>query len=169
MNTNRFASDTQPSRRRLLGLIGATTAFPLTGCIGDDNGDDDTILEPRPNFHTDEHPQLGEIIVDTNGYVVYMFDSDEQGAEESTCYDDCADTWPPVLLDEEPIGDQSVAAEMTLFERDDGSMQVAVNGWPIYYFSGDDDPGQATGQGVNSGWWVLRPGGIPYRRDDDGN
>lgn len=157
-------------RRTYLKAIGSIPLFgTLTGCLGDGNGGDDSMPGPRPNFFTDEHPQFGEIIVDRDGYVVYMFDADEQWADESTCYDDCVDVWPPLLLDEEPIGDQSVAAEMTLFERENGSMQVAVNGWPLYHFSGDDDAGQANGQGVNGVWWVLRPGGIPYRGDDDGS
>ena len=161
-----------PNRRVYLKVIGSV---PLTGsvlgCLADDNvGDEgDSPSEPRPNFFTDEHSELGEIIVDEDGFVVYMFDSDEQGAGESTCYDDCADVWPPLLLDEEPIGDRAVAAEMTLFERGDGSMQVAANGWPLYYFSGDDDVGEANGQGVNDMWWVLRPGGAPYRGEDNGN
>ncbi len=37
---------------------------------------------------------LGEIVVDADGMSLYLFDSDEQG--ESTCYDDCATTWPPL-------------------------------------------------------------------------
>ena len=149
------------NRRSLLAGLGASSIGLFAGCLGDDNREDESTSDPRPNFFTDEHPQLGEIIVDSDGYVVYMFDSDEQWADESACYDNCVDEWPPLLLDEEPIGDQSVAAEMTLFERENGSMQVAVNGWPIYYFSGDEDTGQANGQGVNEVWWVLRPGGNP--------
>lgn len=166
-------------RRNLLSALGASIAL-FTGCLGDDgeageddadDEDDGSTAEPRPNFSTDEHPELGEIIVDNDGYVVYMFDSDEQWSDESSCDDDCADSWPPVTLDEQPIGERSVDAEMSSFEREDGSTQAAVNGWPLYYFSGDDDTGQANGQGVNDAWWVLRPGGVPYRRDDgdDGN
>ena len=32
------------------------------------------------------------------------FDSDEQGAGESTCYDGCAESWPPLTVDGEPSG-----------------------------------------------------------------
>lgn len=158
------------SRRNCLKVTGlVSVSGTVTGCLGDGDGenDGDPGPGPRPNFFTDEHAELGEIIVDEDGFVVYMFDSDERGADESTCYDDCSEAWPPVLLDEEPIGDRAVAAEMTLIEREDGSMQVAANGWPLYYFSGDDDAGQANGQGADDEWWVLRPGGTPYRGDDD--
>ena len=38
-----------------------------------------------------DHPELGEILVDAEGATLYMFDSDTKGAEESTCYDGCAE------------------------------------------------------------------------------
>jgi len=99
-----------------------------------------------------------------------MFDSDEQGAGESACYDGCAENWPPLTVEDAPVGD-GVGAELTTFERDDGSMQVAADGWPLYYWAGDDAEGDTEGQGVNDVWWLLASDGTPVRGDggDDGS
>ena len=40
----------------------------------------------------------------------------------------------------------------------DGSTQVAYNGTPLYYFSGDIAPGQINGQGAGGVWWIVPPG-----------
>ena len=36
---------------------------------------------------------------------------------------------------------------------------MTLNGWPLYYFSGDAAPGDTNGQGVQGIWWVLAPDG----------
>jgi predicted lipoprotein with Yx(FWY)xxD motif len=112
---------------------------------------------------TADHDDHGEILVDGDGLTLYMFDSDEQGAGASTCSGGCADSWPPLTVESEATVGSGVEAELTTFERDDGSTQVAANGWPLYYWQGDAEPGDATGQGVNDVWWVLDPSGQPIR------
>jgi predicted lipoprotein with Yx(FWY)xxD motif len=37
----------------------------------------------------------------------------------------------------------------------DGSTQVTYDGHPLYYWQGDTEAGQTTGQGVNDIWWVA--------------
>jgi len=44
--------------------------------------------------------ELGTIVVDGEGMVIYQFDSDEQGAGASTCEGQCAATWPAIPGDE---------------------------------------------------------------------
>jgi hypothetical protein len=63
----------------------------------------------------------------------------------------------------EPTAGEGVTAELTTFERGDGTTQVAAAGWPLYYFQDDADPGDANGQGVGGVWWVLAPDGTPSR------
>lgn len=111
----------------------------------------------------DEHDEHGEILVDGDGMVLYMFDSDEQGAGASSCTDGCADNWPPLTVEGDAMAGDDVDAELTTFERTEGSTQVAANGWPLYYWQGDSEQGDATGQGVNDIWWVLDPSGAPIR------
>ena len=45
--------------------------------------------------------------------------------------------------------------------RDDGSNQVTYNGWPLYYFAGDETPGDAEGQNSGGVWFVVSVYGGP--------
>ncbi|WP_105565589.1 COG4315 family predicted lipoprotein [Microbacterium halophytorum] len=107
--------------------------------------------------------ELGEIVVDGEGLTVYMFDDDEQGAGASTCAGQCLDNWPPVTAGSDDVALEGVTGEVTTFEGPDGAMQVALNGWPLYYFAGDAGAGDTAGQAVNDVWWVLTPAGEPIR------
>jgi predicted lipoprotein with Yx(FWY)xxD motif len=103
---------------------------------------------------------LGEIVVDAEGNTVYMFDSDTQGGDASTCEGQCATNWPAVTSDSDaPEVDASVTGEIGTITGVDGSTQLTLNGWPLYYFAGDSAPGDTNGQGVNGVWWVLTPAG----------
>lgn len=101
---------------------------------------------------------FGDAIVDQSGWSLYMFVPDIGG--ESTCFDDCAAFWPPLLAHELPALDGIDPAIVTLVERPDGNV-VAVGGWPLYYFVNDAAPGDVNGQGVEDVWWLLTPAGEP--------
>ena len=116
-----------------------------------------------PVVQVRSHPELGDILVGPGGMTLYMFDSDTRGAAETTCSGDCAAAWPPLTIDGGPTSGEEVTAELTTFQREDGSTQVAAAGWPLYYFASDQQPGDVAGQGVNGVWWVLRPDGTPVR------
>lgn len=127
-----------------------------------------------PTVRIREHSDHGEILAGSEGSTLYMFDPDTQGAGESACQDGCAEAWPPLTLEDGETAStgENVAADLSTFEREDGTRQVAANGWPLYYFANDEEPGDATGQGVNDVWWVLEPDGTPIRAgetDDDGD
>jgi predicted lipoprotein with Yx(FWY)xxD motif len=116
-----------------------------------------------------EHDEYGEILVDSEGMTLYMFDSDEQGAGESTCTGGCIDNWPLLTVDGDPVAGDGVDAELSTFEHGEtGDTQVAANGWPLYYFTPDESPGDANGQGANDVWWLVDPSGAPIRSSGDG-
>ncbi len=101
---------------------------------------------------------LGEILVDAEGRTLYVFDNDTGG--ESTCYEQCAELWPPLLAE----GDAQAAegADASLLgttARTDGSTQVTYDGRPLYYYTPDTSPGDTNGQGVGGVWWVMAPSG----------
>jgi len=112
---------------------------------------------------------VGRVLVDGQGYTLYMFVPDAQ--DGSTCYGACAAQWPPLLL---PAGvaapERGPGARASLLgttRRRDGRLQVTYAGWPLYRWIGDTAPGMATGQGLdNLGgfWYVLDPAGSPIRR-----
>ncbi|MFC9561239.1 hypothetical protein [Agromyces sp. NPDC056965] len=102
---------------------------------------------------------LGEIVVDGEGMTVYMFDNDTQGADASSCEGECATNWPAVTTESDAPEVEGVTGEIGTITGVDGSTQVTLNGWPLYYFAGDSASGDTNGQGVNDVWWVLTPAG----------
>jgi len=101
---------------------------------------------------------LGEFLTGDNGMTLYVFAKDGPG--ESYCYDQCAQNWPPLLVEEgqDPTAGEGVGGELSVIKRDDGGLQVAHNGMPLYFWAGDANPGDATGDGVGGVWSVARPG-----------
>lgn len=108
---------------------------------------------------------LGTFLVDGEGNTLYIFLPDDQG--DSTCYDACADNWPP-LVGEVTAGagvDENLLGTTTRTGSADqqGTVQVTYNGWPLYYFAGDSAPGDTNGQGVKDVWYVIDPAGDPIK------
>lgn len=99
---------------------------------------------------------LGTMLVDEAGSTLYLFIPDARG--ESTCYDACEASWPPLIgqVTAEGNVDAGLIGSTT---RNDGTDQVTYNGWPLYYFAGDTGPGDVNGQGLNDIWFVVSPAG----------
>jgi predicted lipoprotein with Yx(FWY)xxD motif len=169
------------SRARFLAIF-AAVALVLAACGGDDDndaGDGETaVTETGPTAATGAtatgatatgatatgdatvtvaDSSFGEIVADAEGNTLYVFLPDEGGA--STCYDDCEAAWPPLTVDGTPAGDGVDASLLGTVEREDGTMQVTLDGWPLYYFSGDEAAGDTNGQGLNEVWYVVAPDG----------
>lgn len=97
---------------------------------------------------------LGPILVDAGGRVLYGFTVDADGV--STCYEECAAAWPPLLDDGgATVGEGLDAALLTTVDRTDGTKQLKYGDWPLYYFAGDSAAGDTNGQGVNDVWFVI--------------
>jgi predicted lipoprotein with Yx(FWY)xxD motif len=92
-----------------------------------------------------------EVLVSKSGMTLYTFDKDDAKSGKSTCFDDCASTWPPAAAGEAP----SAAKAFGQIERPDGFKQLTINGKPLYFFAGDQKPGQTTGDNVGKVWHVV--------------
>jgi predicted lipoprotein with Yx(FWY)xxD motif len=117
----------------------------------DETSDDATVLVAASD--------LGEVLSDADGNTIYLFANDTEGV--STCSGDCLANWPAVEADDEPVAGEGVDAELGTIERDDGTVQLTVNGFPAYYFAGDEGAGDTNGQGVGGVWWVVGADGEP--------
>lgn len=98
------------------------------------------------------HTAKGPSLVDAKGMTLYTFAKDAGG--KSACNGPCAANWPPVMAaaDDKPSGRYSIVS------RDDGSKQWAYDGKPLYAWSKDKKPGDATGDGFLDGAWrVAQP------------
>jgi predicted lipoprotein with Yx(FWY)xxD motif len=100
---------------------------------------------------------LGDVMVGPDGMTLYMFTRDPLG--ETVCYDQCAENWPPLIVESADALTvaEGIPGEFTTVERTDGTLQVAVNGMPLYYWARDEAPGDTTGNGVGHVWYVLPP------------
>jgi predicted lipoprotein with Yx(FWY)xxD motif len=108
-----------------------------------------------------EHPELGAILADEDGRALYILKNDSPGV--STCYDECAQMWPPLQTQDDPeFGAGVDAALVGTMERDDGTTQVTYNDWPLYVYAQDIAPGDVMGHQVEDDWgaWsVISPDG----------
>jgi predicted lipoprotein with Yx(FWY)xxD motif len=106
---------------------------------------------------------VGRIAVDGEGRSLYLFTQDAQGGGRSTCNDACAEGWPPLVVDAStlPTAGEGVTGPLGTSTRDDGSTQVTLGGWPLYYFAGDTVTGDTNGQAVSGVWWLVSPDGSP--------
>lgn len=93
----------------------------------------------------------GGMLVAHGGRTLYRFDRDQAGS--SACYGDCAMKWPPYLA---PAG-ASASGDFGLVPRNDGSRQWTHRGKPLYFWSGDQKPGDAMGDNIGGVWHVVRP------------
>ncbi|MEU3623487.1 hypothetical protein BS329_27610 [Amycolatopsis coloradensis] len=106
-----------------------------------------------------EAGDLGQVLVDKDGFTLYRFDKDSAKPPKSTCDGDCAKAWPPVLADGEVRiegVDQALVGELT---RADGRKQVTVGGWALYRYAKDAKAGETKGQGVGSTWYAANTKG----------
>jgi predicted lipoprotein with Yx(FWY)xxD motif len=132
----------------------------------------EVMATPAPMFPilaVGEHPTLGMYIVDGEGKSLYLFTEDEDDA--SSCSGDCAEAWPPFLIDAglTPEVRDGVTGTVGVIERDDGGLQVTYEKQPLYYFSGDSEPGDTTGHGSNEVWYLVSPEGDSVSTGGRGN
>jgi predicted lipoprotein with Yx(FWY)xxD motif len=104
----------------------------------------------------------GEYLTDSAGRALYLFEEDKKG--QSTCYEACAEVWPPLVTREEAIEIQGVDKDLVgMIERKDGLMQVTYDGMPLYYYTKDQrQPGSTKGHDVHDEfgeWYLVAPTG----------
>ena len=101
-----------------------------------------------------EQTSLGPVLVDANGRTLYLFESDRPNV--STLSAAGRAIWPPFTAKAKPAAMGATGA--ALIGTIPGSGQVTYDGHPLYYYVGDQQPGQTTGQGLNqfgARWYVL--------------
>jgi predicted lipoprotein with Yx(FWY)xxD motif len=45
--------------------------------------------------------------------------------------------------------------------RGDGTTQATYNGWPLYFYSGDTEPGHTRGHSIGGVWFAVDADGEP--------
>ncbi len=135
--------------------------------LGQAVGDVWWVIDPAQVVYPQKNAELGHILVGTNGMTLYRFAPDEMG--ESTCYDQCAENWPPLLVEDMDAlaGDPRLDGRLGTVERTDGTLQVTYNSWPLYYFVQDEVRGDITGEGRGDNWWTISPETLLISNNDE--
>jgi predicted lipoprotein with Yx(FWY)xxD motif len=105
-----------------------------------------------------EQTSLGSVLTDANGRTLYLFEGDRSNV--STLSAAGRAIWPPFTAKAKPAA--MGGANAALIGTIQGSGQVTYDGHPLYYYVGDQQSGQTTGQGLNqfgARWYVLSSAG----------
>jgi predicted lipoprotein with Yx(FWY)xxD motif len=138
-----FSRDAQPGEANGQGFDGVWFVMPAVS----------PNVQPSPAVSAGRTPDLGIVVTDPRGRTLYRYAQDRPNL--SACYDQCAQTWPPLTTVGPPFLQAGMGGTVGAAPRRDGSVQVTYNGFPLYYHSGDTGPGTTTGQGVGNAWFVV--------------
>lgn len=95
--------------------------------------------------------EIGKVLASAQtGMTLYTFRKD--GPSVSNCYDGCAQKWPPFTAS----AGATASGGLGIIDRKDGSRQWTLNGQPLYFWVGDAEKGDATGDGVGGVWDAAR-------------
>lgn len=161
-----FTPEPEPSATSAVPVTGSTASpKPMDDDYKDEYGDssgkqDDSRKTPSAGsgvmVNTSSNSSLGTFLVDERGMTLYLFTKDTPGV--TTCFEGCLVNWPPLLTTGEPLAGEGVDdSDLGTITRPDGSVQVTYRDLPLYYFIGDQQPGDTTGQGVGGVWFVVEP------------
>jgi predicted lipoprotein with Yx(FWY)xxD motif len=165
--------------RNLTALaLTAVLAIVAAGCGGDDSSSTGGVYGGKGAAATTEPaaagpsegsatvtvamvPELGKVIVDSDGFTLYDFHKDK--GTTSSCYGGCASVWPPLTTGSAPKAAGGVSAsKLGTTTRKDGTTQVTFAGHPLYTYVEDSKPGEANGNDVDlfgAEWYALTPSG----------
>jgi predicted lipoprotein with Yx(FWY)xxD motif len=126
---------------------------------GDTNGQgagDVWFVGTADTLRIKRNAQLGSILAANNEFTLYTFSNDE--ANLSNCVGQCVESWPPYLVssDGDIVAEDGISGAFGTLEREDGSLQVTLDGSPLYYFTGDATRDDATGEGVGNVWFTVK-------------
>jgi predicted lipoprotein with Yx(FWY)xxD motif len=115
-------------------------------------------ITPTVTVMVETSAEHGEYLTDEEGFALYLFTQDTPNT--STCTGACAQRWPPLIAADEAMAgagvDETLLGTTT---REDGTLQVTYNGWPLYYFADDEAPGDTVGHEVGDVWFLVTPEG----------
>ncbi|MEE9320789.1 MAG: hypothetical protein V3U76_10120 [Granulosicoccus sp.] len=155
---------TQP-RHWQLGFALMCAAGLLTSCSSsddDDNDDGPATSGPTDSQLVPDDDQVPSDTIDTDigtvlvagepQGVLYTRPADEE--KTNTCIDTCAENWPPLVTE---VTTTDIHDPYDILDRGDGTSQWMFKGYPLYYYQGDANPTDTTGNAVNEAWYVARP------------
>jgi predicted lipoprotein with Yx(FWY)xxD motif len=109
--------------------------------------------------------KLGQTIaVDAQGDTLYVL-SPETTSHLLCTSAACLTAWPPLTVSSSaatPTAGPGVNGHLGVLKRSNGTVQVTLNGMPLYRFAGDNSSGEANGEGLSSfggTWYTVKASG----------
>ena len=90
-----------------------------------------------------------EVLRSDTGMTMYTYDRDVAGSKTSACTGVCAESWPPVSIE------HASGVNYGSISRADGTQQLTYKDKPVYYYSGDQKPGDRYGDNVDGDWHAI--------------
>ena len=166
--------------RIVLWLLIPATVVALAGCGSSSDGGDQaraaTAATAATEARTDtpvatarvKGPKIklvqsdyGRILSNGKGRALYLFTADS--GRKSNCYGDCATAWPPYVVKSKPVAASGTKPGLIgATRRSDGRLQATYAGHPVYFYEGDNEPGEVLCQAVlefGGYWYVIRSNG----------
>ena len=114
-------------------------------------------LYATPSVLVFDHPSYGEILTDQSGNVLYGLSFDSVGGDP--LYSGSA--WPlaPQITDPLPNAGATAALSSGTFSNASGGPWLKINNRPVYTYASDSEPNQASGHGIGSVWFTIKPDG----------
>lgn len=94
------------------------------------------------------------VLVDAKGMSLYIFTPDTP--DVSNCKGNCLKAWPAASLTPEEVEKVKASKTFGVITRDDGTKQLTLDRRPLYYYVGDENPGDRVGQGIGGVWFLLK-------------
>jgi predicted lipoprotein with Yx(FWY)xxD motif len=103
-----------------------------------------------------ERTRAGMVLAGSKGLTLYYFTKDKPHSGRSACFGSCLAAWPALAAPVKAPAGARMPGPMGTITRGNGTVQVTINGFPIYYYVGDKAPGQISGNGVEGTWHVIK-------------
>ena len=101
-----------------------------------------------------QHSNLGWVLAEANGQVVYTYGADSKGGTP-TCTGSCASLWPAVTGLPMASAADALPGTLSTVASANGAKQITYNGMPLYTFKGAK-PLSTKGNGVQGKWHVIK-------------
>ena len=114
-------------------------------------------LYATPSVLVFNHPSYGVILTDQSGKVLYGLSFDSAGGDPIYI----GTAWPlaPQIADPEPDAGVTAALTSGTFSNASGGPWLKINNRPVYTYAADSEPNQASGHGLGSVWFTIKPDG----------
>jgi predicted lipoprotein with Yx(FWY)xxD motif len=134
------------------GAYGTSTASPMATGMSSAGG----AMQTATATLTVERTRAGMVLAGSKGLTLYYFTKDKPHSGKSACFGSCLAAWPPLAAPVKAPAGARMPGPMGKITRGNGTVQVTINGFPIYYYVGDKAPGQIAGNGVEGTWHIIK-------------